>query len=66
MHNHRAQLSKRRSESWRYCVLKGRSIGHSDRYHGVLMMVDVCACGAVRRSERSGQRTAYGAWEPAQ
>ena len=48
MHNHKAQLSKRRSESWRYCVLQGRAVG------------------AVRRSERSGRRTAYGPWVHAQ
>ena len=65
IHTHKAIAAKSTERGWTVCVTPQECATHPHQQeaHGNIIQQDVCACGAVRRTEINGRRHNYGPWE---
>lgn len=63
MHTHKAIKSRSMEKGWTACVTPHKCAANPARQsaHGNIIVVDVCSCGATRKSEHNG-RVNYGEW----
>lgn len=60
IHKHRAVKAEAKDYAWTSCVNHFKP--HNEQPHGDIERVDVCRCGAFRRSEHNSKATVYGEW----
>lgn len=63
-HTHRASPSRSTDRGWTTCVTPDECAARPERQsaHGGIVRIDVCSCGAVRRTEINGRRRNRGPW----
>jgi ferredoxin-like protein FixX len=59
----RHRASSQVTVTWMYCVADCPAKGYGDMYHGNVVHVEKCNCGARRRVEASVAGRRAGSWE---
>lgn len=64
-HQHKAIRSKSQDRGWTECVTPDQCAAHPHRQsaHGNIIQVDMCSCGAIRKTEINGTSRNRGQWE---
>jgi len=67
MHTHKAIASKSQDRGWTSCVTPHECAAHPRKQvaHGNIVRIDICSCGATRKSELNGGKCNYGSWTEA-